>query len=69
VIEREDRAVFAQELQRRRRGRGRPRSAAPKVRITVDLPEDVFDALCRDAVLRRTSLHALLRETLSTRVR
>jgi hypothetical protein len=69
MIEREHRAVFTEQLQQRRRGRGRPRNAAPRVSTRVELPADVFDALCRRASEERKSLHAFLRESLESQVR
>jgi hypothetical protein len=67
MIEREHRAVFTEQLQQRRRGR--PRSASPRVPTRVELPADVFDALCRRAMQERKSLHAFLRESLESVVR
>lgn len=66
-IDREDRAVFSEQLQQRRRGR--PRTAVPKVQVTLDLPEDVYDAFCRRTSVERVSLHALLCNVLISRVR
>ncbi len=58
MIEREQRAVFTEQLRRRR---GRPRRMTPIVITSIRLPEDVYDALCRRALLERQSVHALLR--------
>lgn len=66
MIERQDRVEFVEQLRERRR-RGRPRSASRKVRTTVDLPADVFDALCQVATRERKPLHALLVQALSLR--
>ncbi len=57
MIEREHRAVFTEQL----RHRGRPRRMTPIVITSIRLPEDVYDALCRRALLERQSVHALLR--------
>lgn len=67
MIDREDRAVFSEQLQQRRRGR--PRCSAPSVVISVRLPEDVYDALCRLALQERAALPVLVRQALATRVR
>lgn len=63
MIEREHRAVFSAQLQRRR---GRPRSNVPKVSTRIELSAPAFDALCREAHERRVSLHALLKRKLES---
>lgn len=61
IIDRDDRAVFTEQL-RRRRG-GRPRGVVT-VPTSVKLPAPVFDALCRRATLDGESLHATMRKAL-----
>ncbi|OFW05656.1 MAG: hypothetical protein A3H96_11385 [Acidobacteria bacterium RIFCSPLOWO2_02_FULL_67_36] len=66
MIERDHRAVFTEQLRHRRRGR--PRSATPKITTSVKLPEDVYDAFCRRALVERQSVHALLNEAIASYV-
>ena len=66
MIDREDRAVFTQELQQRRRGRRR--LASEKVWTSVHLDVDVFAALCSRARLGRKSLHAFLCDALASQI-
>ncbi len=65
MIEREHRAIFTEQL-RQRRGRGRPRSASPKVITAVRLPEDVYDALSRLSLAERRSIHALMQAAIES---
>jgi hypothetical protein len=67
MIERDHRAVFSEQLRQRRRGR--PRCAAPKVRLSVRVPQDVFDSLCGLASERRAPLHAFVEQALTSRAR
>lgn len=62
MITRADRAVFTQEIRIRRRGR--PKSAEAIVVTSVKLPANVYDALCRRAMLERRSLHAVMKDVL-----
>lgn len=64
MIGREQREEFAEQLRRRR---GRPRRSDRPVRASVNLPEHVYDALCRSARAQRKSLHALMCEILAKR--
>lgn len=59
MIERQDRDEFVEQLLERRR-RGRPRTAGPRQWVSVSLPTEVHDALCRQAIRERISLHALM---------
>jgi hypothetical protein len=63
MISRGQREAFNEQLRVRRRGR--PRSAAPAVVMSVKLPERIYDALCRRAALERRSLHGLVKEALA----
>lgn len=58
MIDREHRAVFTEQLRHRR---GRPRRDTPIVITSIRLPADLYDALCRRALLERQSVHAELR--------
>lgn len=62
IIEREDRAVFSEQLAQRRH-RGRPRLHT--ISTSVKLTEPVFDALCREAQRNGDSLHKTMREALA----
>lgn len=64
MIERTHRAVFAAQLQQRRRGR--PRRDMPVVVTSVKVPQDVYDALCLRALHQRASVHALLLDALAS---
>jgi hypothetical protein len=63
MITRADRDVFTHEIRVRRR-RGRPKSAEAIVVTSVKLPANVYDALCRRAMLERRSLHAVMKDVL-----
>lgn len=60
IIDRDDRAVFTEELCNRRR-RGRPRVETPMVRTSVRLPEPLFDACCRTARISGQSVPEVVR--------
>lgn len=69
MIEREDRAVFSEQLRERRR-RGRPRVANQMVPLSICLPADVLAAYCQrareqreehvTAVVRRVLIEAIV---------
>lgn len=65
IIDREDRAVFSHQLQDRRRRGGRPRSADPKVVVTVRVPGALFDAACQRAHHEGVSLPEVVRQALA----
>ena len=64
MISPEHRAVFSADLRRRRRGR--PRVARPSAVISVRVPEDLYDALCRIASLERAPLADVVRRRLAS---
>jgi len=64
IISPENRAVFTDQLRQRRRG-GRPRST-PTVPTSVRLPAPVFDAACAYASRRHMTVHAALRDIVTT---
>jgi hypothetical protein len=61
VIDRERRAIFGEQLQRRR---GRPRTARPTAVISVRVSQDVYDRLCRQALEQREPLPVVVRAAL-----
>jgi hypothetical protein len=63
LIDRDDRAVFTDQLVSRRRGR--PRSVRPVVITTVRVPEPIFDAYCQMAHARGESVSMMMRAALS----
>ena len=63
MIEREHRAVFTEQLRHRR---GRPRRLTPIVVTSVRLPEDLYDALCRRALVDRQSVLELVRRAVAS---
>lgn len=64
MISPERSAAFGAQLVERRR-RGRPRRDNPTIKANVKLSIPVYDALCRQAIAERVSLHCLLQRALT----
>lgn len=59
MIEREHRAVFTEQLQRRRRGRPR---TVPTVTMPLRLPEPIYDDVCRAAIRQGRTVQDVMRD-------
>jgi hypothetical protein len=67
IVSSEDRAVFGDELRARRRGR--PRVAFSAVRVSVRLPDRVYDEIDRRARQSDASVPEIIRSILAREFR